>query len=149
MIKVIKNEKQMMEKTIKEWAINMVRTYTWLTIKFEYNERFRTILIDLVYPPQYGNDEDFHRDALAFNDKMCKVYGDDAPLFTDNEKLFKLSNAAHVVCANSYSVTETLTLAFGLKCIGGWNKSKTPTTSSCEVEGVKTSTCDYVFDIAA
>lgn len=28
MIKVIKNEKRMMEKTIKEWAINMVRTYT-------------------------------------------------------------------------------------------------------------------------
>ena len=103
MIKVIKNEKQVMEKTIKEWAINMVRTYTWLTIKFEYSERFRTILIDLVYLPQYGNDADFHRDALAFNDKMCKVYGDDAPLFTNNEKLFKLSDKAQVICIKSYS----------------------------------------------
>lgn len=138
-----------MEKTIKDWANDMVRAYTWLKIKFEYSERFRTILIDLVYPPQYGNDEDFHRDALAFNDKMCKVYGDDAPLFTDNEKLFKLSNAAHVVCANSYSVTETLTLAFGQRSIGSWYKSKTPSTSSRVVEGVKTSTCDYDFEIAA
>jgi hypothetical protein len=103
MIKVIKNEKRMMEKTIKEWAINMVRTYTWLTIKFEYSKKFRTILIDLVYLPQYGNDEDFHRDALAFNNKMYKVYGGDAPLFTNNEKLFKLSDKAQVICIKSYS----------------------------------------------
>ena len=73
MIKVIKNKKQVMEKTIKEWAINMVRAYTWLTIKFEYSKKFGVILIDFVYPQQYGNDEDFHRDALAFNDRMCEI----------------------------------------------------------------------------
>lgn len=49
MIKVIKNKKQVMEKTIKEWAINMVRAYTWLTIKFEYSKKFGVILIDFVY----------------------------------------------------------------------------------------------------
>lgn len=103
MIKVIKNEKQMMEKTIKEWAINMVRTYTWLTIKFEYSKKFGVILIDFVYPPQCGNDEDFHRDALAFNGRMCEIYGDNAPLFTNNEKLFKLSDKAQVICIKSYS----------------------------------------------
>ena len=103
MIKVIKNKKQVMEKTIKEWAINMVRAYTWLTIKFEYSKKFGVILIDFVYPQQYGNDEDFHRDALAFNDRMCEIYGDNAPLFTNNEKLFKLSYKAQVICIKSYS----------------------------------------------
>lgn len=103
MIKVIKNKKQVMEKTIKEWAINMVRAYTWLTIKFEYSKKFGVILIDFVYPQQYGNYEDFHRDALAFNDRMCEIYGDNAPLFTNNEKLFKLSDKAQVICIKSYS----------------------------------------------
>ena len=103
MIKVIKNKKQVMEETIKEWAINMVRTYTWLTIKFEYSKKFGVILIDFVYPQQYGNDENFNRDALAFNDRMCEIYGDNAPLFTNNEKLFKLSDKAQVICIKSYS----------------------------------------------
>ena len=103
MIKVIKNKKRVMEKTIKEWAINMVRTYTWLTIKFEYSNKFGVILIDFVYPQQYGNDENFNRDALAFNDRMYEIYGDNAPLFTNNEKLFKLSDKAQVICIKSYS----------------------------------------------
>lgn len=103
MITVIKNENQMMEKIIKEWAINMIRTYTWLTIKFEYSKKFGVILIDFMYPQQYGSDENFHRAAMAFNDKLCDTYGDDAPLFTNNERLFKLSDKAQVICIKSYS----------------------------------------------
>lgn len=138
-----------MELTIQNWAEEMVRIYTWLTIKFEYSNRYKTFLVDLVYPSQYGDDENFHRAAMAFNDKLCDTYGDDAPLFTNNERLFKLSNEAQIVCANSYSASETLTLAIGQRSIGSWYKSKTPSTSSRVVEGVKTSTCDYDFEIAA
>lgn len=81
----------------------MIRTYTWLTIKFEYSKKFGVILIDFMYPQQYGTDENSNRDALTFNDQMCEIYGDNAPLFTNNEKLFKLSDKAQVICIKSYS----------------------------------------------
>ena len=139
-----------MELTIQKWAKEMVSIYTWLTIKFEYNSRYRTFLVDFIYPSQYGDDENFHRAAMEFNDKMCNTYGDAAPLFTNNENLFSLSDGAQIVCANSYSVFETLTLAVGLRGLGHWNLSKTPATNSHVIEGVDSSAYDNVlFEIAA
>ncbi len=139
-----------MELTIQNWAKEMVDIYNWLTIKYEYSKRYRTFLIDFVYPSQYGNNESFHRAALAFNEKMCETYGDDAPLFTNNEKLFTLSDNAQVVCTNSYSVFETMTLAVRLTSLGRWNKSKTPSTTSHVVKGEETPAYDNViFEIAA
>jgi hypothetical protein len=139
-----------MELTIQNWAKEMVAIYTWLTIKYEYSKRYRTFLIDFVYPSQYGNNESFHRAAMAFHDKMCDTYGDDAPLFTNNGKLFSLSENAQVICANSYSVFETLTLAVGLGNFGDWSKSKTTSTSSYVVEGVDAPAYNNLnFEIAA
>ena len=139
-----------MELTIQNWAKEMVAIYTWLTIKFEYSNRYKTFLVDFIYPSQNGDDESFHRAAMEFNDKMCDTYGDDAPLFTNNDKLFSLSENAQIICANSYSVFRTLTLAVGLQSLGGWNKSKTPATASHVVEGVDTLAYDNIqFEIAA
>ena len=139
-----------MELTIQNWAKEMVSIYTWLTIKFEFSNRYKTFLVDFIYPSQYGDDESFHRAAMAFNDKMCDTYGDDAPLFTNNEKLFLLSENAQIICANSYSIFETLTLAVDLQSLGGWNKNKTLATSSHVVEGVETLAYDDIqFEIAA
>lgn len=139
-----------MELTIQNWAKEMVSIYTWLTIKFEFSNRYKTFLVDFIYPSQYGDDESFHRAAMAFNDKMCDTYGDDAPLFTNNEKLFSLSENAQIICANSYSIFETLTLAVNLQSLGGWNNNKTLATSSHVVEGVETLAYDDIqFEIAA
>lgn len=139
-----------MELTIQNWAKKMVSIYTWLTIKFEYSNKYKTFLVDFIYPAQYGDDENFHREAMAFNDKMCDTYGDDAPLFTNNEKLFSLSENAQVIRANSYSTFETLTLAADLQSIGGWNQSKTPVTTSHVVQSAESLAYDNTqFDIAA
>lgn len=139
-----------MELTIQNWAKEMVAIYNWLTIKFEYSDKYKTFLVDLIYPSQYGDEDSFHLAAMAFNNKMCDTYGDDAPLFTNNDKLFSLSENAHVICANSYSVFKTLTIAIGLKSLGGWNKSKTPATTSHVVESVDTLAYNNIqFEIAA
>ncbi|MBQ9218073.1 MAG: hypothetical protein IJ724_07215 [Muribaculaceae bacterium] len=138
-----------MELTIQNWAEEMVRIYTWLTIKFEYSNRYKTFLVDLVYPSQYGDDENFHRAAMAFNDKMCDTYGDDAPLFTNNGKLFSLSDDAQIVC-EPYSDFKTMTLDIRLLSLGDWNQSLTPVTTSHIVQDVEARVDDNVnFDIAA
>lgn len=122
-----------MEQTIKDWAKKMVQLYTWLTVKFEYNNRFNTILVDFVYQSQYAENEDFHKEVLAFYDKMHEIYGEDAPLFTDNEKLFSLSDNAQIISSNSYSFDEFITIAFGLGLHTDWCQSKTPEMTSYSV----------------
>ncbi len=139
-----------MEQLIKDWARQMVERFNWLEVKYEYSEKYRTYLVSFSPSSMIEDCDEFNLEAIAFNDKMVQVYGDDAPLFTDEEKLFKLSDNAQIITANSYSISETLTLAVGLRCLGGWNKSKTPATTSHVIEGIDTLAYDNIqFEIAA
>ena len=139
-----------MEQQIKDWAYQMVKRFNWLVVKYEYNVKYRTYLVSFMPSSMIDESEEFNIEAMAFNDKMVQLYGDDSPLFTDEEKLFKLSDNAQIITANSYSISETLTLAVGLRSLGGWNKSKTPATTSHVVEGVDTLSYDSIqFEIAA
>ncbi len=139
-----------MEQQIKDWAYQMVKRFNWLVVKYEYSEKFRTYLVSFSPMSMIDENDKFNLEAIAFNDKMVQLYGDDAPLFTDEEKLFKLTDGAEVITANSYSAFETLTIAVGLKICGGWNKSKTPETTSRVVEAPNTSAYESLnFDIAA
>lgn len=88
---------------IKEWAETMVEQYSWLTIKYEYSDFYRAVLVSFSPSEVIDNDEDFNRDVLAFEDTMTAEYGDDAPLFTDEEKLFTLSADALVIAKDGAS----------------------------------------------
>lgn len=89
-----------MEQMIKDWATVMVNHFSWLTIKFEYSEKYRTYLVDFVYPSEYNDCDEFNVQALSFNDKLIDIYHDNAPLFTDNGELFTVSAAATVIAKN-------------------------------------------------
>lgn len=40
--------------------------------------------------------EEFNREAMQFADEMNAIYGNEAPLFTDEEALFKISDNVHI-----------------------------------------------------
>lgn len=107
--------KQKLLQRIKEWAEKMVEQYNWLTIKYEYSEFYRTVLVSFSPLEIIDNDDDFNRDTLFFEDAMTAEFGDDAPLFTDEEKLFTLSNDAMIISKNvtSYSGMD-VNAAYGL-----------------------------------
>lgn len=90
-----------MEQMIKDWATMMVNHFSWLTIKIEYSEKFRTYLVEFIYPSEYDDCDEFNVLALSFIDKMSDLYRDDAPLFTDNGELFTVSAAATVIARNT------------------------------------------------
>ncbi len=137
-----------MKDTILKWANEMVQNYPWLTVKFEYSQRFGTFLVDFVYSSDNQNDQDFHRDALAFNDKMNELYCDDAPLFTDNGKLFTLSDDALIISSHTYFDCGEITSFFGLQEALNWSNTS-PTTTVLN-ECVNSLTYDSImFDIAA
>lgn len=89
------------EKTLRQWAQDMVSRYRWLTIRLEYDERREALLVS--YSPEWKieEDEDFVIESSAFEDRMNDLYDEfSAPLFCYEEKLFKLSpNAAVIRCS--------------------------------------------------
>ena len=83
------------ENALRRWAQDMVSRYTWLTLRFEYNEKRDVYLVS--YSPEEKAGDDFVTEAIAFEDRMNELYGDYAPLFCYDEELFRLSPAAEVI----------------------------------------------------
>lgn len=109
---------KIMEQKIIEWAEQMVKSFSWLTIKVERRKEFGTCLVDLVYSVEHGDDEEFNREALAFEETMTRLYGDNVPLFTDNGALFTVSDAAMVIANDDTTFTEVeIETAFSMMSI--------------------------------
>lgn len=92
--------KLVIEKQLRDWFNLMLLKYTWLIIKFEYNEMEDCYMVSFSPSSELDKSVEFSKDALDFENKMNKEHGDDAPLFCDEESLFKLSNKAELLCAS-------------------------------------------------
>lgn len=95
-----------MEQQIRDWAYQMIKSFSWLVVKYEYSKKYRTYLVSFMPSSMIDESEEFNIEAMAFNDKMVQMYGDDAPLFTDEEKLFKLSDNARTIISVKRAVVE-------------------------------------------
>lgn len=82
---------------LREYANIMVKQYEWLTIKLEYNEDKQQYLVSYSPKDKIQNDDNFMRDSSFVEDFFNEVYGDYAPLFCDDEELFKLSPNAEII----------------------------------------------------
>lgn len=75
------------------WLSSMTMKYNWLQVKLEYKED-RGVSFSPV--SQIELSEEFNREAMQFADEMNAIYGNEAPLFTDEEALFKISDNVHI-----------------------------------------------------
>lgn len=91
----MKNRK--LETTLRNWFEKMVNRYEWLSIKFEYSEKRGIYLVSYSPIQKIEEDESFIKDSMDFEDKINILYGNDSPLFCDEEKYFKLSSNAEVI----------------------------------------------------
>ena len=85
------------ERALRRYAEDLVSRYPWLTIRFEYSEKRSVYLVSYSPAQKINENESFIRESMAFEDRMNDIYDDDAPLFCDDEELFKLSPEAEVV----------------------------------------------------
>lgn len=93
------NKKEEIKKQLTEWFNIMLAKYTWLKVKYEYNEAKECFLVSFCISSDI-EDSDFDKDVLDFEELMDNKYGDYSPLFCDNERLFKLSPNAEVLSGN-------------------------------------------------
>ena len=87
-----------LEQILRRWAQDLVSRYTWLTIRFEYSERRGVYLVSYSPSEKIDESESFARETMEFENRMNDLYDDNAPLFCDEEELFKLSSEAEVIC---------------------------------------------------
>lgn len=86
-----------LEQILRRWAQDLVSRYTWLTIRFEYSERRGVYLVSYSPSEKIDESESFARETMEFENRMNDLYDDNAPLFCDEEELFKLSSEAEVI----------------------------------------------------
>lgn len=89
--------KNNIESELRDWFSKIVTKYTWLNIKFEYDEGRGVFLVSYNFTKNNVASNEFINDAIGFENMMNKKYGDDAPLFCDEEKYFHLSKHAELV----------------------------------------------------
>lgn len=93
------SKKEEIKKQLTKWFNIMLAKYTWLKIKYEYNETKECFLVSFCVGSNIENS-DFDKDVLDFEEIMDDKYGDYSPLFCDNERLFKLSPNADLLSNN-------------------------------------------------
>lgn len=87
-------KKEIIEKQLIRWFDIMLQKYAWLNIQYEYSDIERCFLVSFSPGLLTKASEDFSKDALEFENLMNKEYGIEAPLFCDDEELFKMSHNA-------------------------------------------------------
>lgn len=91
---MINNE---IETKLRNWFEQMVDRYKWLNIKFEYSETRGIYLVSYSPIQKIEESNSFIKETMDFEDKMNFLYGDNSPLFCDEEKYFKLSSDAEII----------------------------------------------------
>lgn len=71
----------------------MVKKYPWQAFAYEYAEWANTYVVtdEIWVGKEY---ECYANDYIAFSKKMEQLFGDEAPLFSDTNRLFTLSDQA-------------------------------------------------------
>lgn len=140
------------EKQLRTWFSLITKKYTWLRIKFEFNERRGVYMVSFSPISHIEHSDEFNIDAMRFADEMNATYGNEAPLFTDEENLFTLSSNAEVVETRSFiSVGCSLPYSTSISIqphrnIGSWASSLTHTTAPASKNFRQTPTeASYAF----
>lgn len=85
------------ERRLKEWSNEMVNKFDSLTIRYEYSNSLCCYRVSYTTIHNKEQATKFYKFLIEFEKKMEKDYPYDAPLFTDDNRLFKLSQKAIVI----------------------------------------------------
>lgn len=110
-------EKQEIVRKLREWFNTMLLKYEGLTFKYEYSSRRDVYLVSYMAAESILSDETFCGDVMSFEDRIDFLYGDSAPLFTENEDLFHLSENANIVTGSNCSFVQNETKVYTINML--------------------------------
>ena len=80
-----------MKQQLLTWFKSMTAKYSWLSFRYEYSKKLGTFIVGFYPSDKVDSSDEFCLDAITFEDKMSDLYGDDAPLFGNEEECFRFS----------------------------------------------------------
>ncbi len=96
------------EYELKRMFDTMMQSFDGLYFKYEYSEERHTFLVAALIDEDRDDYEDYCSMAIREENRLNQMFGDDAPLFSDNGTLFKLSAKATVVSLYKHGTTSTI-----------------------------------------
>jgi hypothetical protein len=100
------------ERDLVDMLRKLTAEYPWLDARYEYSEPWDTLLVS--YAPRnkiFGDGRTLLR-MMELEDELRDKYGDDAPLFCEEERLFELSSKATLI-AGSEAISHQAPLEWG------------------------------------
>lgn len=82
------------ERQLQNWFRKMVDMFPGLSFRYEYSDIRGVYLVSANVNTEDARYEEYCAESMRFEDEMNEEYMDNAPLFTDNEELFRLSQNA-------------------------------------------------------
>lgn len=98
---------EQIENDLRTWFEYVTNKFSWLNIRYEFNPHRNAWLVSFSPANRIDLSEEFNKEAMDFEDAMYEKYELDAPLFTDEEKLFKLSPWAKTFGLQSLDCSKT------------------------------------------
>lgn len=104
-----------MERDLVEMIRKLTSEFPWLSVRYEYSEDWDTLLVSYAPRNKIFKDERILSRMMTLEDELRDKYGEDAPLFCEEEHLFKLSPEATLIASSEF-MSHQVPL--------GWDKSE-------------------------
>lgn len=85
------------EEVLTTWFYTMLDDFADLSFRYKYNESRGVYMVSYDAPTETLNDEKFCDCIIDFEDSLDSQFGLEAPLFTEKDLWFKLSDNANMV----------------------------------------------------
>ena len=101
--------KDQIKELLITWSNDMLDKYEWLCVKYEFSTKRGVYLVSFSPKSQIELSDEFNIEAMRFEDELYDLYGDNAPLFPDEDELFELSDTAEIIeNPHAYASTKQL-----------------------------------------
>lgn len=109
-------KQQQIKNELIAWFKIITSRFQWISVKYEYSDKLKSFLVSFSPSDKINESDEFCIEAMRFENEMNEKYGDNAPLFCDDEKYFTLSEHAEVIQGDNNTFTSTIKRNYNMMC---------------------------------
>lgn len=122
-------KQQKIKNELIAWFKIITSRFQWISVKYEYSDKLKSFLVSFSPSDKINESDEFCIEAMRFENEMNEKYGDNAPLFCDDEKYFTLSEHSEIINFDKnntidlqYNVTESINYSKFSYYLSNWKQ---------------------------
>lgn len=119
-------QKRIIEQDLVRMLKLLTSEYPWLRAHYEYRAPRATFLVSYAPSNKIFSDDEVLLRMMELEDELIDKYGDDAPLFCEEERLFSLTSRATLIengCVKRDQESIEWFASSSFYTYSGWDKS--------------------------